>query len=220
MVRLPGWHPIVILLIGSFWGCTGLTPVPPPLSLPFFTPTTEDVKRLETLTRELDHRALRCLKGPACEQVHFARALVNLFENQEAARASFRRVIKDNPSSTLAASSRLWLQLIGEDGADAAGNERHDILITLMAQSLRDWMTRELTEDTNDGQGGEPTDTPNAEVAPSHIVLGLQKQVRERDRRISILESQLEALKVIDQDAVKRSKRSGFLRRYDKLDSH
>lgn len=40
------------------------------------------------------------------------------------------------------------------------------------------------------------------------VVQSLQRQVRERDKRIAELESQLDALKVIDQDVEKRRKSS------------
>ena len=42
----------------------------------------------------------------------------------------------------------------------------------------------------------------------SGVVLSLRKQIRERDKRIEELESQLNALKVIDQDIEKRRKLS------------
>ncbi len=45
---------------------------------------------------------------------------------------------------------------------------------------------------------------PVAEV--SRIVQSLQKQIRERDKRIEELESQLNALKLIEQDFEKRRK--------------
>ena len=80
-----------------------------------FIPTAEDATRLSRLTHELDNRALHCLGVSTCEDMHYARALISLFENQEAAGASFRRVIKGNPAMVLAASSRLWLQLIEND---------------------------------------------------------------------------------------------------------
>ena len=41
-------------------------------------------------------------------------------------------------------------------------------------------------------------------VEQSALVESLQKQIRERDKRIEDLESQLNALKVIDQDVEKR----------------
>jgi TolA-binding protein len=42
----------------------------------------------------------------------------------------------------------------------------------------------------------------------SSVVQSLQRQVRERDKRIAELESQLDDLKMIDQDVVKRRKSS------------
>ncbi len=42
----------------------------------------------------------------------------------------------------------------------------------------------------------------------SSVVQSLQRQVQERDKRIAELESQLDALKVIDQDVEKRRKSS------------
>ena len=44
---------------------------------------------------------------------------------------------------------------------------------------------------------------PAPPVDQSAVVESLQKQIRERDKRIEDLESQLNALKVIDQDAEK-----------------
>ncbi len=42
----------------------------------------------------------------------------------------------------------------------------------------------------------------------SSVVQSLQRQVRERDKRIAELEAQLDALKVIDQDVEKRRQSS------------
>ena len=203
MVRLPGYFGL--LVIGSIWGCSGLTSVHSPLSSPLFTPTLEDTKRLTSLTHELDNRALHCLDTVTCAEVHFARALVSLFENQEAARASFRRVIDDYPSSAVAASSMLWLQLIGEEGAVAtSATEPQQTLMHLMAQSLRDWLARELTQPK--AQEAEVLATDKARGESAAVMLVLQKQVRERDRRIAILESKLDALKAIDQDQEQRKR--------------
>ncbi len=207
MVHLRGWLPQSFVIIYSLVGCTGVTPFPSELSSPLFPATTEDTARLSRLTRELDNRALNCLDGATCEQVHFSRALVSLFENQEAARASFRRVIKDNPSSALAASSRLWLQLIAEEGIKAtSAHEPQHPVVTLMAGLVRDWMIRELTGPTKDSHPAEPTTVRKAMVEPSEIVQVLQKQVRERDRHIATLQSKLEALRMIDQDHENRKR--------------
>lgn len=47
-------------------------------------------------------------------------------------------------------------------------------------------------------------ETPNPVVDQSAKMRDLRKQIRERDERIKELESQLEALKLIDQDSVKQ----------------
>lgn len=198
MVLGRGWFPLGLLMIGVLWGCAAT--LPPTSSSPFFTPTTEDATRLSRLTHELDKRALHCLEVSTCEDVHYARALISLFENQEAAGASFRRVINGNPSGALAASSRLWLQLIESEETQSTNVPQHN----LMAQFVRDWMARELAESTV--LEHPVTTTPKAIAEPLEMVKTLQKRVRERDRHIATLESKLEDLKVIDQDHEKRTR--------------
>jgi hypothetical protein len=106
MVSLRVWFPLGFLIISSLVGCGGMTPSVSPLSSPVFVPTSDDTQRLAAVTHELDARILACVEASAFEQVNFARALVSLFENREAARASsFRRVIADNPSRDLATSA-------------------------------------------------------------------------------------------------------------------
>lgn len=196
------WFPLGLYLIAFLWGCSGVTPSMTPLSSPFFIPTSQDTVRLATLSRELDAMALPCIDGPACEQVHFARALVSLFENREAARASFRRVIEDNPSSPLATTSMLWLQVIGDEKLDVSStDEQHNPLTEIAAQFVRDWMDRQLAEKPT-----VLTNTADSIVEQSQLVQALQRQVRERDRRIAVLRSQLDALKLIDQDHEERKR--------------
>jgi hypothetical protein len=208
MVFLRSWVPLPLVITGCLWGCSTVSPAvtAESLSSPLFSPTAEDVKRVGVLANELDNRALYCLDTTICAEVHFARALISLFENQEAARASFRRVIDDNPSSALAVSSSLWLQLIGEEGIVAtSATEPQKSLIPLMAQSVRDWMAHELTQQPKTQQA-EVIATEKARVESAAVMLVLQKQVRERDRRIAILESKLDALKAIDQDQEQRKR--------------
>jgi hypothetical protein len=208
MVFLRSWVPLPLVIIGCLWGCSTVSPAvtAESLSSPLFAPTAEDVKRVGVLAKALDNRALYCLDTAICAEVHFARALISLFENQEAARASFQRVIEDNPSSALAVSSLLWLQLIEEEGTVAtSAAESQKSLIPLMAQSVRDWMAHELTQQPK-AQQAEVIATEKARVESTEVMLVLQKKVRERDRRIAVLESKLEALKTIDQDQEQRKR--------------
>ena len=204
MYLLRSWFPFHLFIIGSLWGCSVAAPAPSPLSSPLFTPTAEDTKRVGALTQELDNRALHCLELSSCEAVHFSRGLVSLFESQEAARASFRRVIEGDPSSALAASSIRWLQLIETEGSKSAAGQPQNTSIELMGQLIRDWMARELAEYSK--QARITATAPKVKVEPVEMVQALQKQVRERDRHIATLEAKLEALKVIDQDHEKRKR--------------
>src|SRR5689334_1106102 len=132
-----------LLAISLLWGCGGLTPSPSLLALPLLPATAEDLPRLATVSHELDTRALACVPSLNCDQIHFARALVSLFENQEAARASFRRLIEDNPASRLTFPSQRWLELI-EQGTGMTEQER--LWIPIAAQLVRDWLDRQFTE--------------------------------------------------------------------------
>lgn len=190
----------ILLLMGSLWGCSSAVTLAPPLASPFFPPTAEDAKRVEMLTHELDNQALHCLEASNCAEVHFARALVSLFENQQAASESFRHAIEDNPSGDLSDSSRLWLQLMNDEAAEVRrAKGAQQIFLRLMAHNVREWMMRELAEHRKHKQAGMTADS-------SGVVRALQKQVRERDRRIAILQAQIEDLKTIDQDQEQRKR--------------
>lgn len=142
----------------------------------------------------------------ACDEVHFSQGLVNLFESREAATASFERVISANPYSPLAACSTLWLQLLKEDGLSDSPDPQRRALLGLTVHWVRDWMTRQLTPP---GQAQKAGRVPNLALVQSlqrqvrdrdHQLKERDQQVRERDKRIAELRSQLEAMKVIDQD--------------------
>lgn len=157
--------------------------------------------RLATIASELDTMAIECTAIDACtEEVHFSRALVSLFENREAARASFEQVLSLNASSPLAASSALWLELLNEEGLSSPSNDpQRRLLIDLLANGVRQRMTWHLAARSS------PQRTPG--LPNPAIVQSLYKQVQERDRRITALRSQLEALKVIAQDQDERQRK-------------
>jgi hypothetical protein len=208
MVSLRLWFPfclwvICLWLTIAVWGCSGVMPSALPSSAPFFAPTSEDAERLARVAHELDTKALTCTQDANCEQLSYARGLVSLFENQEAARASFRQVIEHNPGSPLAITSQRWLRLIGDDETVTSHSPWTDIV----AEFLRDWMERQVTAE-------EPTalmTTEDALVEQTRVVHGvvqvLDKQLRERDRQIAALRSQLEALKLIDEDHSSRQRK-------------
>jgi hypothetical protein len=132
--------------------------------------------------------------------VHFARALVSLFENREAARASFEHVVNLYPSSPLAAPSALWLQLLGNDHlALPSDTPQQRILLDLMAHSVREWLARQSV--------GPRSQTKPEGFPKARMVQALSKQVQEREKRITELRAQLDALKLIDQEQQDRHRK-------------
>ncbi|HKY72573.1 MAG TPA: hypothetical protein VJL88_11700 [Nitrospira sp.] len=168
--------------------------------MPFFQPTAEDTAQLATLASDLDSLAMECGEESTCEdQVHFARAFVSLFENREAARVSFEQVISLHPSSLLAASSALWLQVLQKEGLTVSSKDpQQRLLIDTTAQSIREWLSRQGIT----GRTSQPRTVPKAATVQT-----LYKQVQDRDRRIAELRSQLDALKLIDQDQQDRQRK-------------
>ena len=133
LVRLS--HGTWVLLVGAVWGCMMLSPPPPP-SEPFFIADPADLKTLQTLGRKLDALAPKCGEQSSCDQVHFTRALVALYESREAAVKSFQRVIAATPSSRLAASSALWIQLLQSGAAGSNSSDDQNTTLTRVAERL------------------------------------------------------------------------------------
>jgi hypothetical protein len=179
------WIITSFCILGSLVGCQGFTSPPTRLSTPFFMPSSQDVPRLARLTHELERKALHCVEAANCEQVSCDRALVSLFENREAARASFRHVVEHNQASPLAHSSQLWLQLMDS-------HENSAPLTEITAQFVREWMERELNERSHDKPVTSDTVHEGSGEQP-RVVQALQRQVRECDRQLAALRAQLEA---------------------------
>jgi hypothetical protein len=192
---------LFILLLAFCWGCAQVPPVGPPTSTPFFQPASEDRAQLATLASELDAIALECAAEGVCEdRIHFARALLSLFENREAARASFEQVLSLYPSSSFAASSALWLQLLKRDSVRVPSEDpQQPILMDLTAQSVRHWLASQWIGPRSQAKTGGLPKVGNVQA--------LSRQVQERERHIAELRAQLDALKLIDQDQQDRHRK-------------
>ena len=112
--------------------------------------------QLSIFASELDAAALECASTDSCnDDVHFSRALVSLFENKEAARASFEQVITLHPSSPLAGPSALWLELLRDDGMSSTFTDpQRRILTELSAHWAREWIGRRLDVSISPGRKG------------------------------------------------------------------
>lgn len=196
MQFIGGW-----VLFSAWYGCSALSTSSPAPATALFVPTPDDTARLEKLVPDLEQRALHCTGPSVCARVHFERGMTSLFENRGAATASFRRVLAEDPSSPWAASSKLWLQWLSDEQLQATANAElrgswRDVALRL----VRDWMEVQLAERTNRERSRSRTMTSDMVAGQPDSVQALRKQVRERDRRIDELRSQLDALKAIDRD--------------------
>ena len=206
-----------LVLLGASWGCAIAPlpgpPIPPSPSAPFFHATPEDITQLTLVAAELDIAAAECASAETCTaDVHFSRALVSLFENREAARASFEEVMSLYPSSPLAGPSALWLQLLHDEAMSSVSDDpRQRILTEVSAHWAREWIGRRLAVSPRSGKKDKLL-TPVATQA-------LMKQLQEKDRHINELRFQLEALKVIDQDQQDRQDRHRKVKT-PKIESH
>jgi hypothetical protein len=74
----------------------------------------------------------------------------------------------------------------------------------MLAQFVREWMERQVTVNVQrlptTPAVGQEHPIEEQPVDPSRAIQGMHKQLRERDRQIAVLRSQLGALKLIDQD--------------------
>jgi hypothetical protein len=194
---------VCLWLTIALWGCSGVMPAALPATAPLFEPTSEDAEHLVKIAHDLDTQALHCMEAGNCEQVSYARGLVSLFGNQEAARASFRQVIDRNPGSPLATTSQRWLRLIEDDGTLTSPSPWTDIVL----EFVREWMERQVTADKPAALMATEDTLVEQTLVVHGVVQVLDKQLRERDREIAVLRSQLEALKLIDEDHSNRQRR-------------
>ncbi|MGH7147346.1 MAG: hypothetical protein ACREIJ_05520 [Nitrospiraceae bacterium] len=208
-------------------GCAAWSSAPQ-FSQPYFVVDTGEAKSLQALAKKQEALVPKCAEGNSCDHIYFTRALLGLYESRDSASKYFEKVIAVAPKSQLASSSKLWLQLLEYHAAPVeqswfqsviaapATSESQAILAQASDRLVRDLLDRELTiqqlramleslqrdlgeheRKVDTGSGKKDTARGSTDTG---IVLSLQKQLTDRDRKIEELTSQLEALKRIDQE--------------------
>jgi hypothetical protein len=228
------WGALYCLVLA---GCAAWSPAPQ-FSQPYFVVDTGEAKILHALAKKQEALIPKCAENNSCDHMYFTRALLGLYESRDSASKYFEKVIAVSPKSQMAASSKLWLQLleyhsspteqtwfqsviaapaISESQAilgQASDRLVRDLLDReLMIQQLRvmkeadaqslEGLHRDLAERDRKGDmasGRKDAKDSHRGLQDPGIVLSLQKQLSDRDRKIEELASQLEALKRIDQE--------------------
>ncbi len=137
-------------------GCAAWSAAPQ-FAQPYFIVDKGEAKSLHMLAKKQEALALKCAERNSCDHVYFTRALLGLYESRDNASKYFEKVIAAAPKSQLAASSRLWIQLLEHHAAPVeqswfqsvvagpAFSESQAILAQASDRLVRDLLDRELT---------------------------------------------------------------------------
>jgi hypothetical protein len=156
---------------------TTTAPASLPSTEPFFHLEANDAKAYRALAREHDLHLTACLRERACEQVHFSRALLALFDNQRTAAKHFQEVIAGAPKSRLATLSADWLKLLQNAPSE---KERQAHLAKATQSVILELLNREQ---------------------------GVKEELNAREKKLEELSTQLETLKLIDQEMNEKAHR-------------
>lgn len=144
---------------------------------PFFHLDANDSKAYRALAREQDLHLATCSQERGCEQAHFSRALLALFDNQRTAAKHFQEVIAGAPKSRLATVSADWLKVLQDVPSE---KERQAHLAKATQSVILELLNREQV---------------------------VKEELTAREKKLEELSTQLETLKLIDQEMNERTHR-------------
>lgn len=193
-----------LLMAAMLWGCATVDGTPPLGSAPLFQADATDKAMLNAVNREQETLLSACTqKRQSCDQVHFTRAMIALFQNGEEATASFRQAIAAAPNGPFADSSALWIRFLANRSLHpASAAEPSKVALDVMKGLVRTWLEQQRGTSASSLLAAEIAGSPNLAIPI------LQRRIHDRDKRIAELTDQLNALKQIDLDVKESSKLS------------
>jgi hypothetical protein len=190
-----------LLMAGMLWGCTTVNGPPPSGSAPLFQADASDSAVLQVIQHEQETLLSTCAQHRSCDQVHFTRAMVALFQNGEAATASFQKAIAVAPKGPLADSSARWIRFLAHRPAHSVPADEHTGglhgALAVMKGLVRTWLEQ---------QHAVPLRGVETAKSQDLAVPTLRREIRTRDKRIAELTEQLSTLKQIDLEAHRPNK--------------
>lgn len=187
---------LILLLLALQWGCSTVSA---PANRPYFTPEAADGRMLQALVKKQEGLIAKCGLKSTCDHVFFTRALAALYENQEIALRHFEKVITVAPKSQLAASSKLWIQVLQHGTvpadrswlqavADGPAISRSNIVLNQATERVvRDLLDRELIIQQ----------LRSIQEAESQSVESLHRELQEQERKVEALSSKRDASKAV-----------------------
>jgi len=192
-----------LLMAGMLWGCTTVNGTPPPGSAPLFQADAPDTLILQALQREQEMLLSTCTQDQSCDQVHFTRAMIALFQNGEAATASFQQAIAVAPKGLFADSSGHWIRFLSNRTYHPTSADEPNGALVVMKGLVRSWLEHQRAASVSVPLRAVETAKNTERAVPS-----LQRRIRDRDKRIAELTDQLSALKQIDMETHRPNKLS------------
>ena len=107
---------VVLCCVFSVAGCAAWSPAPQ-FSKPYFVVEAGEAQSLIALARKQDTLTQKCVEQNSCDYDYFMRALLGLYESRDSASKYFEKVIAVAPTSQLAFSSKLWIELLERHSA-------------------------------------------------------------------------------------------------------
>ena len=192
-----------LLMMGMLWGCATVNGPPPPGSAPLFQADVTDTVLLQALQREQDALLSTCAQQQFCDQVHFTRAMIALFQNRETAATSFQEAMTVAPKGPFADSSARWIQFLANRTAHSASADESNGAVAVMKGLVRTWLEQQRAASTS-----ATMRAVEAAKSQDRAVPTLRREIRTRDKRIAELTEQLSTLKQIDLEAHRPNKLS------------
>ena len=139
-------HGSWLLMTGMLWGCAMVNGTPLPDSAPLFQTDATDTVVLQAVHREQETLLSTCTQHRSCDQVHFIRAMIALFQNREAAAASFRQSIAVAPNGPFTDSSARWIRFLANRTFQPASADAPNGALAVMKGLVRTWLGQKPTK--------------------------------------------------------------------------
>ena len=192
-----------LLMVGMLWGCATVNSTSSPGSAPLFQADATDTAILQAVQREQDTLLNTCAQQQSCDQVHFTRAMIALFQNGETAATSFQESMTVAPKGPFADSSARWIQFLANRTAHSASADESNGTVAVLKGLVRTWLEQQRAASTS-----VPMRAVEAAKNQDRAVPTLRREIRTRDKRIAELTEQLSTLKQIDLEAHRPNKLS------------
>ena len=137
-----------LLMMGMLWGCATVNSPPPPGSAPLFQADATDTVILQAVQREQETLLSTCTQHQSCDQVHFTRAMIALFQNGEAAAASFQEAMTVAPKGPFADSSARWIRFLANRTAHPTSADEPNGAVAVMKGLVRTWLGQQRAAST------------------------------------------------------------------------